>query len=180
MRKLYVINPQLLLCLPLWTSRSSALKSSNSISSTCAHFRLFFAFPLPVLFIFNPISYLNRFHLVLRISAGLTPPAGRIYAFLGDAGCVVLTDAFCAASMVCSSAASYSIAIGLTASSEMNRDAKRLCCFETGVDNVGSDVVRLFEVVGLALNVVRCFDVGLLQVCDLNVTPAFDALVLRL
>jgi hypothetical protein len=133
-----------------------------------------------VFLIFSPISYLNRFHLVLRISDGLAALADRLCVFLDDAGCVVLTDAFCAASMVSWSAASYSIAIGLTASSEMKRDAKRLCCFVTVVDVVGSDIALLFEVVGLELNVARYFDVELLQVCDLNTTFDFDALILRL
>jgi hypothetical protein len=61
----------------------------------------------------------------------------------------------------------------------MNKDAKRLCCFVTVTELVASDVARLFEVVGLVLNVVRCFDVGLLHVCDLNVTLDIDALILR-
>ena len=70
--------------------------------------------------------------------------------------------------------------MGLTASSEMNRDAKRLCCFVAVTELVGSEVVRLFEVVDLVLNVVWCFDVVSFHVRDLNTTPDFDALVLRL
>ena len=69
--------------------------------------------------------------------------------------------------------------MGLTASSEMNRDAKRLCCFVAVTELVGSEV-RLFEVVDLVLNVVWCFDVVSFHVRDLNTTPDFDALVLRL
>lgn len=70
--------------------------------------------------------------------------------------------------------------MGLTASSEMNRDAKRLCCFVAVTELVESEVVRLFEVVDLVLNVVWCFDVVSFHVRDLNTTPDFDALVLRL
>lgn len=62
----------------------------------------------------------------------------------------------------------------------MNRDAKRLCCFVAVTELVGSEVVRLFEVVDLVLNVVWCFDVVSFHVRDLNTTPDFDALVLRL
>ena len=61
----------------------------------------------------------------------------------------------------------------------MNRDAKRLCCFVAVTELVGSEV-RLFEVVDLVLNVVWCFDVVSFHVRDLNTTPDFDALVLRL
>jgi hypothetical protein len=61
----------------------------------------------------------------------------------------------------------------------MNSDAKRLCCFVTSLEAVGSDDARLFAV-GLDLNVVRCRIDGLLQVCDWNMTLNFDVLVLRL
>jgi hypothetical protein len=70
--------------------------------------------------------------------------------------------------------------MGLTANSEINSDAKRLCCFVAVTELVGSEVVRLFEVVDLVLNVVWCFDVVSFHVRDLNTTPDFDALVLRL
>ena len=70
--------------------------------------------------------------------------------------------------------------MGLTANSEINGDAKRLCCFVAVTELVGSEVVRLFEVVDLVLNVVWCFDVVSFHVRDLNTTPDFDALVLRL
>ena len=69
--------------------------------------------------------------------------------------------------------------MGLTANSEINSDAKRLCCFVAVTELVGSEV-RLFEVVDLVLNVVWCFDVVSFHVRDLNTTPDFDALVLRL
>ena len=70
--------------------------------------------------------------------------------------------------------------MGLTANSEINSDAKRLCCFVAVTELVGSEVVRLFEVVDLVLNVVWCFDVVSFHVRDLNTTRDFDALVLRL
>ena len=70
--------------------------------------------------------------------------------------------------------------MGLTANSEINSDAKRLCCFVAVTELVGSEVVRLFEVVDLVLNVVWCFDFVSFHVRDLNTTPDFDALVLRL
>jgi hypothetical protein len=70
--------------------------------------------------------------------------------------------------------------MGLTANSKINSDAKRLCCFVAVTELVGSEVVRLFEVVDLVLNVVWCFDVVSFHVRDLNTTPDFDALVLRL
>ena len=70
--------------------------------------------------------------------------------------------------------------MGLTANSEINSDAKRLCCFVAVTELVGSEVVRLFEVVDLVLNVVWCFDVVSFHVRDLNTTPDFDALFLRL
>jgi hypothetical protein len=62
----------------------------------------------------------------------------------------------------------------------MNKDAKRPCCFVTVTELVGSDAARLLAVVGLVLDAVRCFGVVLLHVCDLNVTPGFVVLVLRL
>lgn len=70
--------------------------------------------------------------------------------------------------------------MGLTANSEMNSDAKRLCCFVDVTELVASEVVRLFEDVDLVLNVVWCFDVVSFHVRDLNTTPDLDALVLRL
>jgi hypothetical protein len=59
------------------------------------------------LFIFNPISNLNLFHLVRRISEGLTPLADRLCDFGGGRGSGV-DEAFLADSIVFSSAASIS------------------------------------------------------------------------
>lgn len=151
-RKVYFTDSLLLLYVSLWTS--------NSSSSTCARYRLFFAFTLRVLFILNPISYLNRFHLVFRVSDAVTSPDSLACAFANDTGCIVLIVALCAASMICWLAASYSVAMGLTASSEMEKDAMQRSRFVTVTEVVKFEVARLFQLVSLFLNVAWCFDVG--------------------
>jgi membrane-associated PAP2 superfamily phosphatase len=127
------------------SSRSFDIRSTSSISSIRADCCL--CFPLCPLFIFNPISYLNLFHLVFRISEGLTLLADRVYAFGGGGSGV--EDALLADSIVFSSAASISIATELVARKETKRDAKALCRLLTGVVFVSACDVLLAAVVTL-------------------------------
>jgi hypothetical protein len=111
-------------------SRFCDLVSISSISSIRSDCRL--CFPLFPLFIFSPISYLNLFHLVRRISEGLTPLDDRVWTFRGGGGSGV-DEALLADSTVFSSAASISIATALVARKETRREARTLCRLLTGV-----------------------------------------------
>jgi hypothetical protein len=151
--------PTLFAC-SLSCSRSCASKSTSSISSIRAN--LCGCFPLFPLLNFSPISYLNLFHLVLRISDGLTPLAERACAFGGGGGNAV-NEALLADLIVFSSAASISIATELVARKETRREAKALCRLLTGV------VFVLFCNVPFAG--VEVLDLGTCdETCDLNVT----------
>jgi hypothetical protein len=115
---------------------------------------------------------LNRFHLVLRISEGLTPLADRVCTFGGGGGNGV-DDALLADLIVFSSAASSSIATELVARKETRREARTLCRLVTGVMFV------LFCNVPCA--VVDVFDLGICEdAWDLKVTLCCVAEALRL
>jgi hypothetical protein len=101
--------------------------SNNSTSSARC-------LPLPFrpLCIFNFISYLNRFHLVFRISEDLIAPVGCVCALGGGLGSGVV-EALLAHSKVSSSAAVMSMAMELVATNDMKREAKALWRLVMGV-----------------------------------------------
>lgn len=66
--------------------------------------------------------------------------------------------------MVFWSAASHSIAMGLTARREMKREAKRLCRLVTGLESVGFEDACLLAAVVLGMRDARGLAVELLHV----------------